>query len=283
MLTTVTGGTKDSPEGLMPPTDDTHWYWAGDAMIATIGGTKYLQVMYQEYEKFGPGSWDFRFNRNVVATYSLSNLSEPDRIDQLPSTAKVGWGSALLPASRSGDGYTYIYGVNDAPTNKKMRIARVKGSDLSRVDDWQFLNSDTGNWMRGEREGNDVVTGVANEYSVTPWNGGFVLLSQDSTEAFSGKIRIWSSCSSPYGPFGAWVGHDEVYWTPEGGPYGSYADGNVFTYNAHAHPTLQNGDTWTLSYNVNSMDNRVQPDAAHYRDPSIYKPRFVSFRIVPGS
>jgi len=62
-------------------------------------------------------------------------------------------------------------------------------------------------------------------------------------DAFSGKIRIWSSCG----------------------------DGSVFTYDAHAHPTLQNGDTWTFSWNVNSMDNRVQPDAAHNRDPSVYK------------
>ena len=64
------------------------------------------------------------------------------------------------------------------------------------------------------------------------------------------------------------------------GPYGSYWDGDIIAYNAHVHPSLRAGDRWTLSYNVNSMDSRVAEDADHYRDPGIYKPRFVSFRIV---
>ncbi|UGY93042.1 hypothetical protein [Streptomyces gobiensis] len=125
-----------------------------------------------------------------------------------------------------------------------------------------------------------ALNGVANEYSVTPWNGGYIGISQDSTEAFSGKIRIWHGCA-PYGPFGATIGQDQVYRMPEPGPWGSYGDGNIISYNAHAHPSLQSGDRWTLSYNVNSMDNRVSAEGAHYRDPRIYKPRFVSFRIRP--
>ncbi|MFD3782186.1 hypothetical protein [Streptomyces sp. NPDC058612] len=280
-LTTITGGTKENPDAIMPPTEPGYWYWAGDAMLADINGTKYLQVMYQEYHRFGEGAWDWRFNRNVVATFSLDDLREPERIDQLPSSANVIWGSALLEASRSGDGYTYIYGLSDAPINKKMRVARVKGTDLSRVDGWQFFDMQEGSWMRDEREGAASLTGVANEYSVTPWNGGFVLISQDSTEAFSGKIRIWHSCN-PYGPYASRVDHNLVYHMPEPGPYGSYGDGNIISYNAHVHPSLQQGDVWTLSYNVNSMDNRVSWDGAHYRDPGIYRPRFVSFRLEPS-
>ncbi|MFF0449007.1 hypothetical protein ACFYT4_21800 [Streptomyces sp. NPDC004609] len=280
-LTTITGGTAENPEAIMPPAAPGYWYWAGDAMIATIGGTKYLQVIYQEYHKFGAGAWDWRFNRNVVATFSLDNLKEPERVDQLPSAAKVAWGSALLDPSQSKDGYTYIYGVSDAPVNKKMRVARVKGADLSKADEWQFFDMQEGSWMRGERDGANSLTGIANEYSVTPWNGGFVLVSQDSTEAFSGKIRIWHSCS-PYGPFASAVDRDLVYRMPEPGAWGSYGDADIFSYNAHVHASLQQGDRWTLSYNVNSMDNRVVPEAAHYRDPGIYKPRFVSFRLVPN-
>jgi hypothetical protein len=279
-LTTVRGGTKENPEALLPPSATNHWYWAGDAMLADIDGVKYLQVIYQEYHKYGEGAWDWGLKRNVVATFSLNNLTEPERIDPLPSLAKIGWGSALLESSRSTDGYTYIYGVADAKVNKQMRVARVKGSDLSKVADWQFLDTSGGNWMRGEREATKTLTGVANEYSVTPWNGGYVLISQDSTEAFSGKIRMWHSCN-PVGPFAAWEG-DLVYRMPEPGPYGSYNDPKIFSYNAHAHLSLQQGDRWTLSYNVNSMDNGISPEAAHYRDPSIYKPRFVSFRLVPS-
>ncbi|BFP51234.1 hypothetical protein OH733_04995 [Streptomyces griseus] len=278
-LTTITGGTKENPEAIMPPSAPDHWYWAGDAMLAGIDGEQYLQVTYQEYQKFGEGAWDWRFSRNVVATFSLDDLSEPERVDPLPSDSRVAWGSAVLEAGRSGDEYTYIYGVSDAPINKKMRVARVKGTDLSKVDDWQFFDMAEGSWMRGEREGATSLTGIANEYSVTPWNGGFVLVSQDSTEAFSGKIRLWHSCS-PYGPYTSLADQDLVYRMPEPGPYGSYWDGNIISYNAHVHPSLRQGDVWTLSYNVNSMDNRISPEGAHYRDPGIYKPRFVSFRLV---
>jgi hypothetical protein len=280
-LTTITGGTKANPTAIMPPAEPNHWYWAGDGMIATVNGVQKLQVMFAEYRRFGSGGWDWEFNRNVVATFALNDLSEPERVDQLPSAARVAWGSAVLESSRSGDGYTYIYGVSDAQINKKMRVARVKGTDLSRTADWQFFDEAEGSWMRDERDGSTSLTGIANEYSVTPWNGGFVLISQDSTEAFSGKIRIWHSCS-PFGPFAYRADNDLVYRMPEPGPYGSYWDGDIISYNAHVHPSLRVGDRWTLSYNVNSLDSRIAEDADHYRDPGIYKPRFVSFRIVPS-
>ncbi|MEV0445525.1 hypothetical protein AB0I84_08900 [Streptomyces spectabilis] len=287
-LSTITGGTKTRPKALMPPAVKDRWYWLGDGMVSKIDGKNYLQVMFQEYRNTHDGTeMPFAFARNVVATFDLGDLSKPIWIDPLPSDTGVAWGSAVLPASRSGDGYTYIYGVSKHKVNKKMRIARVKGSDLSQVDEWQFFNAGEfggpAKWMRSEKEGNEYLEGVANEYSVTPWNKQFALISQDSTAAFSAKIRIWSGCT-PYGPFGYRQGNDEVYRTTEGGPppWGSYGDGRVFTYNAHAHPALQNGDRWTISYNVNTFDSEVSTTGSHYRDPSIYKPRFVSFRLVPA-
>lgn len=284
-LSTVTGGTQTRPKAIMPPTIENRWYWLGDGMVSNIDGTDYLQVMFQEYRGTNDGSaMPFAFVRNVVATFALDDLSSPIWIDPLPSETGVAWGSALLPASRSDDGYTYIYGVSNDKTNKKMHIARVKGSNIFDVDNWQFLRNDElvgDDWMHAEKDGNVYLDGVANEYSVTPWNDQFVVISQDSSEAFSSKIRIWSGCD-PYGPFGYWVDHDEVYRMPEVGLYGSYGDRNVFAYNAHAHPALQIGDRWTLSYNVNSFDNSVSSTGAHYRDPSIYKPRFISFRLIPS-
>ncbi|WP_344390954.1 hypothetical protein [Streptomyces vastus] len=163
--------------------------------------------------------------------------------------------------------------------NKKMRVARVKGSNIADSSKWQYLNAEKSAWMYGETEGNDLTNGIANEYSVTPHKGNFILVSQDSTEAFSGKIRMWHGCD-PYGPFASWVGHDVVYQMPEPGPYGTCEDGRCFSYNAHAHPSLSSGDRWTLSYNVNNFDTRVSTEGAHFRDPTIYRPRFVSFKLV---
>ncbi|PGG95133.1 hypothetical protein AJ79_10235 [Helicocarpus griseus UAMH5409] len=172
LLTTITGGSRRNPTALMPPVIDNRWYWLGDRMMPRIDGTDYLQVMFQEYRGTNDGPiLAFEFVRNVVATFDLADLTKPIWIDPLPSETGTAWGSALLPASRSGDGYTYIYGVSNDRVNKKMRIARVAGSDLSRADKWQyFRTSPTGdnNWMRSESEGNDYLEGVANEYSVTP-------------------------------------------------------------------------------------------------------------------
>lgn len=284
-LTTLRGGPKTRPEGLMKPAADKHWYWLGDGHLHKEGGTTYLQVIFQEYYKFGPGSWDFRHKANFVATFSLDSLGtsyghEPLYVDPVPSTPGIGWGSALLPSSLSGDGYTYIYGVDDAPTNKKMRVARVKGTDLT--GKWEYLNPGAGGWMRSEKQAANVYTGIANEYSVTPWYGGFMVVSQSSREAFSGEIKAAVSCS----PHGIFQLETDVFRMPEPGPWGSYAGktaGTIISYNAHVHSSMLNGGAgpYTLSYNVNSMDSRVSSSADHYRDPGIYKPRFISFSMTP--
>ncbi|MGW9301443.1 NucA/NucB deoxyribonuclease domain-containing protein [Streptomyces cyaneofuscatus] len=278
-LETITGGTTSSPTALMSPPEDSHWYWLGDALVADVAGKKKLQVVFHEWYKFGADAWDFGFYRALVATFDPGDLSSPESIAPLPSKADVQWGAAVMSPEQSDDGYTYIYGVNDAPVNKKMRVARVKGSNIADAGKWQYLNAEKGAWMYGETEGNDITAGIANEYSVTPHNGNFILVSQDSTEAFSGKIRMWQGCD-PYGPFGSWVGHDEVYRMPEPGPYGTCEDGKCFSYNAHVHPSLASGDRWTLSYNVNNFDTTVSPEGAHFRDPTIYRPRFVSFKLI---
>jgi hypothetical protein len=267
-LTTYQGGTAGSPRAIMPPTSTSTWFWIGDGHLSNGR----LQAVYQEYKRFGSGAWDWRFNRNVVADFELSNLRTPVSVKELPSASGVAWGSALLPASRSNDGYTYIYGVDDSPINKQMRIARVYGSDLA-GGTWQYYTP--GGWSFREQNARNLLTGIANEYSVTPWNGQFLLLSQDSTEAFSGQIMGYTSCS----PFGTFTHRTPIYRMPEPGPYGSYWNPNVISYNAHVHASLSSGNTFVASYNVNSMDTRVSAEGDHYRDPGIYRPRFFRFTL----
>ncbi|MGW7276338.1 hypothetical protein ACWGH5_38295 [Streptomyces sp. NPDC054864] len=290
-LSTIHGGTASSPAAIMPPpatstSEHPRWYWLGDGMIATVDTEERLQVIYHQWEKFGPGGWDFGMEKVVVATFALNNLKSPLSVKEIPVASdrgsRIQWGAAVLPASMSGDGYTYIYGIDDAPTNKALRIARVKGSDMSQVDKWVFYNADLQAWMPEWQKGTNSTVGVANEFSVTKWEEGnaFVLISQDSLDAFSAKIRMWSNCQ-PWA-FGRALGQDVLTEMPEVGLFGSYGDKNIFAYNAHAHPTLASGGRWTLSYNVNSFDSTVGAQGAHYRDPSIYKPRFVSFKLVPS-
>ncbi|KAK2801470.1 hypothetical protein FQN51_005364 [Onygenales sp. PD_10] len=281
-LTTITGADRTA---IMPPPAAGHWYWVGDGLVSEIDGRgEVVQMVFQEFERAGDGGLlQIKFVRNVVATFDLGrdSFSRPVRVDPLPSAAETMWGGAVMTAARSGDGYTYIYGARGDALNKTMRVARVSGTDLSRVGEWRFLRAG-GEWTAEESEAIDVVTGVANEFSVTPWNDGqFVLVSQDSFVPFSNRILIWYG-SNPFGPFERWEGHDEVYRMPEVGVWGSYGDADVVGYNAHVHPELQEGDRWTMSYNVNSMDGKIGEDGDNYRDPSIYRPRFVSFRIVPS-
>ncbi|MFF4197926.1 hypothetical protein [Nonomuraea sp. NPDC001831] len=267
-LTTVHGGTASDPRALLPPPDGTHWYWSGDGFVT---GDR-LQVMFNKYRLEGTGPMPFAFDQNVVATFSLSDLTKPKSVTPLPSRAGVAWGSAILPASRSGDGYTYVYGVSDAPINKKMKVARVRGDDL-RVGRWQFYTP--WGWSEVEEHAAETLSGIANEYSVTPWRGQFLMVSQDSTEAFNGLINAFTSCD----PFDGFTNRTPVYRMPEPGPFGSYLDGDVISYNPHVHFEQSTDASLLISYNVNSMDNRAQPDADHYRDPSIYRPRFIRVAI----
>ncbi|HUR00997.1 MAG TPA: hypothetical protein VM347_00500, partial [Nonomuraea sp.] len=61
-LTTVHGGTASAPTALLPPPDDTHWYWSGDGFIT---GDR-LQVMFNKYRREGTGPMPFAFDQNVV-------------------------------------------------------------------------------------------------------------------------------------------------------------------------------------------------------------------------
>jgi hypothetical protein len=248
-LSTIHDGTVANPTAVMPPRDQNHWYWAGDATV--VGGI--VEVTYQEYERYGTGPWDWRWYRNVVAKFAQGSLNQPLSVTQLPSSGGVSWASAVL----KDGGYTYVYGVEDLGSPKYMHVARVAGQSL--LGQWEYLKAD-GTWSLTEADSARVMDGVANEYSITKVGTAYVLITQDTSEILSPHIVAYSSCS-PSGPF---TGKQAVYTTPETG-------GNIFTYNAHAHPgVLGDGKGLVVSYNVNSFVN-----TDHYHDASIYRPRFI--------
>ncbi|MEU7003276.1 DUF4185 domain-containing protein [Nonomuraea sp. NPDC046570] len=252
-LVTIHDGTAEAPKAVMPPRDGKHWYWAGDATLA--GGV--VEVTYQEYERFGAGAWDWRRHRNVVARFSPGRLRRPLSVHPLPSVRGVAWAAGLHRDGR----HTYVYGVEDHGSTKYMHVARVEGRSL--LGRWEYLTA-AGAWSAHEADSGRVMDGVANEYSVSRVGDAYLLITHDTTEALSARIVAYTSCT-PYGPF---TGKTVVHTTPETG-------GNIFTYNAHAHPEIREGGKLVISYNVNSF-----VDTDHYRDVTIYRPRFVnlSFR-----
>ncbi|WP_433239332.1 DUF5005 domain-containing protein [Actinomadura nitritigenes] len=262
---TAHGGTAANPTALLPPRDASHVYWAGDM---TMNGGE-IQQPYREY-KVGSGDLDVTWDANVLARFSTSDLTRPASVTSLPSGSGVMWGSALL---RDG-GYTYVYGTEDLGSGgKHMYVARVAGTDLRGT--WSYLAAG-GAWSPSESAAVEVLGGVSNEFSVSKRGNFYVLLTQDTKDAFSAQIDTYLSCS-PAGPF---TDERTVYNTPEGGPFGSYGDPDVYTYNAHAHASLTTANRLVVSYNVNSLDTTTGPTRDVYRDVSIYRPRFVDVPVT---
>jgi hypothetical protein len=252
-FSSVIGGTPGAPASLAAPSDPTAWLWSADP---TVSG-RYLEVPYLQFHRTGTGAFDFAWQKNVLARFDAHTLKLIDLTD-LPSASGVEWGSYVLQQG----GYSYVYGVEDLGSVKYLHIARVRGTDL--LGDWQYF---TGNgWSSAETDSARVMDGVSNEFSVSPLGTGYVLITQDTSELLSAHVVAYFSCS-PAGPF---TGKTAVYTTPETGAFGSYGNGNVYTYNPHAHPELSHGNQLLISYNVNSFD---VDDI--FADASIYRPRFI--------
>lgn len=259
-LSTITGGTPDEPAGIIPPEPDGRWYWIGDP---TEGPRNTVQVPLLQFERTGPGSFDFQWVSNRLATLDGDSL-QLESIMDLPSETGINWGSWTLEEGP----YTYIYGIADPEGVRSSYVARTRGHDAL-AGDWSFWNG-TG-WVTDEADAVPVVPYVANEFSVAQYRDGYLLITQDTSELFSTRIVARTSCS-PTGPFSEPV---EIYRTPETGLAGSYGDADVFTYNAHEHPNLRKGNRLLVTYNVNTFDNVGDV----YDDASIYRPRFIDVEL----
>ncbi|WP_018655335.1 DUF5005 domain-containing protein [Actinomadura flavalba] len=262
-LTTARGGTASAPTALLPPSGPGRVYWAGD--MITHGNE--VQQPYREYVKTGSGPWDIAFDRNVLARFSTGNLNQPVSVTALPSATGTMWGSALL----KDGGYTYVYGTEDRGADKYLRVARVTGTDLRGT--WEYRTAS--GWSTSETASVRLMSGVSNELSVSKRGSHYIMINQDTKEAFSAQIDAHLSCAA-HGPFTA---EQTVYSTPDGGPWGSYGDPDVYTYNAHAHASMNTSGKLVVSYNVNTLDMQAGPNNDVYRNVSIYRPRFVDVPV----
>jgi hypothetical protein len=263
-LTTYTGGTEAAPESLVKVAgaDETQrWYWFGDATVEN----GMLRVMLLEFIKTGSGVFDFKFTGNAVATLDPADMrlvSVTDLPDSpVGENSLINWGSAIYEDPE--DGYTYIFGVEDNQAQKYAHLARVPTGSLTTAG-WEYF--DAGTWGTDPAVSSRILEGVSNEFSVSRFQGKFTLVTGDATEPLSAKIVMYRS-SELTGPY---TGKTELYTTPETG-------GNVFTYNAKAHPNLGDGDTLVISYNVNSFN----PDDL-YADAGLYRPRYVDVHAQLG-
>jgi hypothetical protein len=258
-LTTVHGGTAAAPDTLFVPATEGNWFWSG---AGRAHGGKVEQTVH-EFTRTGTGDWDFAWVGTSVARVSATRLNRVIDVRPLPSGASVSWGAWLQPI---GDDL-YVYGVEDQGASKYLHVARVAGHSL--LGSWEFWTGS--GWSATETDSARVLEGVSNEHSVTPWRGRWLLITQDTTEAFSAKIVAYVG-DAPTGPF---TDKTLLYTTPETGASGSYGNANVYTYNPHLHPHLSTDQRLLLSYNVNSLRG-----ADLYADVTIYRPRFVEVTLA---
>lgn len=258
---TITGGTPEAPEGVFGPPAPDSWYWLGAGYVSPNGQ---LQVGLNRYDKFGPGIWDWTWNHTAIATVDPKTW-EVSEVAPVEVDSDVQWASWYERA----EGKTYIYGVDDQGALKQAHVARVAGHDLSRIDKWEFWTGS--GWSRDAADSAPILDHVANEYSVTKFRDGYLLVTHDTTEAFSNKVVAYTSCD-PTGPF---VNKTDLFSTPETGLWGSYGDPNIFTYNSHVHPEFSDDSELLISYNVNTFDNEHV-----FEDVTIYRPRFWTVTVA---
>ncbi|WP_245567458.1 protein phosphatase 2C domain-containing protein, partial [Nocardia vinacea] len=258
-MSTVHHGTTDSPRPLMQAGKG-EFYWLGGGYVAG----NVLSVMFIRFARNGRGVLNATFEDNLLARFDADDLSLIDTTP-MPSTTGVAWSAWL-----DNDGtHTYVYGCEDLGADKYMHVARVLGDDLR--GQWEYF--DGSGWSTNENDSARVMSGVANEYSVTRWRGRYLLITQDTTTPTSPRIVAYVS-DSPAGPF---TTPTLVYEAPEAGATGSFGDPNVIIYNAHEHPDLRSGDELIVSYNLNSLDFKGVLD-----DMSKYRPRFVRITLNSG-
>ncbi|UQN28920.1 DUF4185 domain-containing protein [Brachybacterium kimchii] len=259
-LRTVVGTDGDgAPTSLVPALSDDAWCWFGAGRLSP---ESHLQVTALSFEKTGDGPLDFAWRGTELVTVDLEAGEVTDRAG-LPSEAGIQWSGWLQERA----GTTYVYGVKDGDA-KTLHVAEVPSESLTDLETWRFWDGQ--DWSSSEKKAATIREDVANEISVTPWEHGFLLLTQDTSEPYGNRIVASTSCR-PQGPFGD---ASLLARMTETGPEGTYGDENIYAYNAHEHPELRDGRSLLVSYNVNSLE----PDDL-YADASIYRPRFLRIEI----
>jgi hypothetical protein len=256
---TLVGGTLAEPAALVAPNDPSHWIWQNDG---TVEGDK-LRVFLTEWKRTGSGMWDFAWDHNAIATFSLPSL-ELESVTPAPGQVAGGsvyWGARIM---EEGD-WTYVYGSEDHSSYKLAHIARVPAGQLLDFDRWEFWTGAA--WAPNALLSTPILGGINNEYSVTRIATGYMLVTMDGSVPFGNTIYAYFSCS----PTGPWSNQTAIYAAP-----GVGTRGGIFVYNAHVHPQLSRDGTFLVTYNQNSFSAQDL-----YDDVEVYRPKFVRFRI-PG-
>jgi hypothetical protein len=237
-FTTYHGGTTIVPEAFAKPADEATWYWPAS-------GRSDQDTLYVFMHAFGTtgGMWGFyrtgvdllKMNPYTMEIYESTRIIEGDGIS---------YGAHVM---EDGD-YAYIYGVLAENPDKWAYVART---DLRFSKPWQYYGN--GEWSTESTNAKPIFHGVSEQFSVFRKGEKYYMLTQHNI--FGKEIYLYAS-DSPVGP---WENKKVVYCTPETG-------GDIFTYNAYAHPQFSSDGELLISYNINSFDfGDLAENADNYR------------------
>jgi len=258
-LTTLAGGTEENPEAYVTPWNNSnHYYWPGDGVV--IGNKLYMFMLRIRATGQG-GVFGFEHIGSDMAVFSLPDLQLIDQYKVNRST-EVMMGVSIFRENE----FVYVYGTRST-LGKNALVARYQVGNPTELEYWngtgwggQFDNNAYMQLANGQN------LGVSNQFKVFKWNGSYRLLVQD--DFFGAAIKVYRS-DSPVGP---WSNPITIYETPETGADG----GNIFTYNAFAHPHVIDPNKGMLvTYSVNSFDF-----FSLFQDARLYRPRF--FWVKPS-
>ncbi|WP_430815098.1 discoidin domain-containing protein [Carboxylicivirga sp. RSCT41] len=157
----------------------------------------------------------------------------------------------------NSDEYIYNYGVRKLKVSRNVVLSRVKRSEFTQWDKYEYWNNDTQSWGDDESvlydgRGN-IVNGVGGIFSITPitsglYEGKYMLVTIRKQDNPTIVYRIGESLTGPFGEehvaYGALKEMD------------AYGNSDVNFYNGKAHPHISNPGELLISYSANRKEDK---------------------------
>jgi hypothetical protein len=272
-------GTYDRPESLFVPGGSEnvgHWYWPGhgffaDSILYVFALNMYFEPTLvvpsgkepgatDEVDKLAENQWSF-----AVAGVDLLRFSFPGfRLlgsDPVPSTYEMDFhlGNCVM----QDGGHLYFYGTRNDPDGSHIYVARKEIGDLPYHENWEYF--DGKEWSQDPHTARPMKLdiSVSEQFSIFKVKHRYVLLTHSKSTP---DIYTYTS-AEPHRGFG---NKRFIFSAPEPA---ADTTGNLFAYNALAHPQYMDKNGLLVSYCVNSYRVRdVFENADNYRGRFIRVP-----------
>ncbi|MCP4312769.1 MAG: DUF4185 domain-containing protein [Bacteroidetes bacterium] len=265
-------GTYEQPESLFVPGQEgaiRHWYWPGHGFVSDSVLYVFAMNMYNnpalavpsekdpgtldEVDELSENQWSFAVDGVDLLRFSLPDLQYLGS-DQVSYTydLDIHFGNSVFSEGK----YHYFYGTRNDPDGSHIYVARVERGDMPYHKNWEFYDGEAWNRDHHMARPMKLDISVSEQFSIFRIKDRYVLLTHSK---MTPDIYTYTS-DEPYRGFG---NKKFIYRSPE---QDADTTGNLFPYNAMAHPQYTDGDMLLVSYCVNSLRVRdVFENADNYR------------------